>query len=155
MTFEDDDILVDSVGEGIEIALPGDTIRKRHVATRASTKREIIVLVEGDSEFIGYSIGLDENTLQILELKSGEVSSITWDSIVAISDGTPFTKLTPDQKADVDRRTSSFRKTSMNWLKTNWPNVYDRKESPRPSRPYQGQYPRYSPDTEGSITNAD
>lgn len=146
----------DGVGEGLELALPGDMVRRRHIATRASLRREIIVLVVGGDEFSGYSIGLDEYTLQILELPSGEVSSIALDHIVSISDGTSFNKLTPDQKKVVETRTSSFYKTCQKWLTNNWPNVYNRNESDRPVlRPYAKPYARRSPDTEGSITNAD
>lgn len=122
-------------GEGVDLALPGDTIRIRHIATRASNRREIVVLVEGDAEFQGYSIGLDEHTLQLLELPSGEVSSIALDRIVAISDGKPFTALTRDEKDIVDRRTASFRKTSDGWLRTNWPKVYDRRDDDGQDRP--------------------
>lgn len=114
----------DDPGEGIEIALPGDMIRKRHIATRASNRRRIAVLVEGDAEFVGYSIGLDEHSLQLLELPSGEVSSISLRHIVAISDDKPFTELSREDKDAVDRRTVSFRKTSQAWLESNWPNVY-------------------------------
>lgn len=120
--------LFDGAGEGVELALPGDMIRTRHIATRASNRRRIIVLVEGDAEFTGYSIGLDEHSLQLLELPSGEVSSISLDHIVAISDGKPFSALTKDEKDTVDRRTASFRKTAHAWLVKNWPNVYDRRE---------------------------
>lgn len=118
----------DSAGEGIELALPGDTIRRRHIATRASLKRRIIVLMVGDAEFEGYSIGLDEHSLQILELPSGEVSSVALEYIVAISDGKPFNELSPAEKNTVDKRTASFRRTSHNWLVVNWPNVYDRRD---------------------------
>lgn len=120
----------DGAGKGIELALPGDLIRKRHIATRASNKRRIIVLVEGDAEFEGYSIGLDDQSLQILELPSGEVSSISLDHIIAITDSTPFSALSRDDKDTVDRRTASFRKTSHSWLVENWPNVYDRRDEP-------------------------
>jgi len=116
------------VGEGIELALPGDTIRRRHIATRASNRRRIVVLVVGDVEFDGYSIGLDSHSLQILELPSGEVSSVALEYIVAISDGKMFSELTREQKDVVDRRTASFRKTSQTWLVKNWPNVYDRRD---------------------------
>lgn len=118
----------DSAGEGIELALTGDTIRKRHIATRASLKRMIVVLVMGDAEFVGYSIGLDEHSLQILELPSGEVSSVALEYIVAISDGKPFNELSPAEKNIVDRRTASFRRTSQSWLIENWPNVYDKRD---------------------------
>lgn len=118
----------DNAGQGTDLALPGDMIRKRHIATRASNKRRIIVLTAGDSEFEGYSIGLDAHSLQILELPSGEVSSVALDYIVAISDGKPFSELDPDQKNTVERRTASFRKTSQTWLVTNWPDVYDRRD---------------------------
>jgi len=125
---------LDSAGHGIELALPGDTIRKRHIATRASNRRKIIVLVVGDSEFEGYSIGLDSHSLQILELPSGEVSSIALEFIVAITDGTPFNELTREQKDIVDRRTASFKKTSHTWLVKNWPDVYDRRDE-EPQQP--------------------
>lgn len=115
-----------SVGEGIELALPGDTIRNRHIATRASVKRQIVVLVAGDSEFEGYAIGLDAYSLQLLEIPSGEVSSISLDHIVAISDGVHFDDLSAEEKETVDRRTASFRKASQAWLLKNWPSVYGR-----------------------------
>lgn len=118
----------ESVGKGIELALPGDMIRRRHIATRASNRRRIIVLVVGDAEFEGYSIGLDSNSLQILELPSGEVSTIALDHIVAITDGKQFNELTREEKDVVDRRTASFRKTCQAWLVKNWPNVYDRRD---------------------------
>jgi len=114
-------------GEGVELALPGDMIRKRHIATRASNRRQIIVLTEGDAEFVGYSIGLDDQSLQLLEIPSGEVSSISLDHIVSITDGKLFTDLPRPEKDIVDRRTASFRKTSHAWLVTNWPNVYDQR----------------------------
>ncbi len=123
------DEVFDSVGEGTSLALSGTTIRMRHIATRASNRREIVVLVLGDSEFAGYSIGVDEESLQLLELPSGEVSSIALKHIVAITDGKPFAKLTTEDKGVVDRRTASFRKTSENWLVKNWPKVYDRRDS--------------------------
>ncbi len=118
----------DSFGEGVELALPGDTIRIRHIATRASNRRRIVVLTVGDAEFEGYSIGLDGHSLQLLELPSGEVSSIALEYIVAISDGKTFGELSRDEKDTVDRRTASFRKTSQAWLVSNWPNVYDRRD---------------------------
>ncbi len=119
--------VLEGSGEGVELALPGDMIRARHIATRASNRRRIIVLVEGDSEFEGYSIGLDAHSLQLLELPSGDVSSISLQHIVAITDGKPYIELTPAEKEVVDRRTASFRKTSQTWLVKNWPNVYDRR----------------------------
>lgn len=115
-------------GKGTELALPGDNIRKRHIATRASNRRKIIVLVEGEVEFEGYSIGLDSHSLQLLELPSGEVSSIALEYIVAITDGKPFSELTGEEKDVVDRRTGSFRKSSHTWLVSNWPKVYDRRD---------------------------
>lgn len=118
---------VSDPGNGIEVALSADIIRKRHIATRASNRRRIIVYVVGDAEFEGYSIGLDEHSLQLLELPSGDVSSIALEYIVAITDGKPFTKLTPEEKDIVDRRTASFRKLAQTWLVSNWPNVYDRR----------------------------
>lgn len=118
----------DGAREDIELALPGDTIRKKHIATRASNRRQIIVLMVGDAEFVGYSIGLDGHTLQILELPSGEVSSVALEYIVSISDGKSFNELTRVEKDTVDRRTASFRKISHNWLVANWPNVYDRRD---------------------------
>lgn len=123
-----DEVFNDS-NEGYDLALRGDTIRKRHIATRASNRRRIIVLVVGDAEFEGYSIGLDSKSLQLLELPSGEVSSIALEYIVAITDGKPFAELTADERNTVDRRTASFRKTSHSWLVRNWPNVYDRRDS--------------------------
>ncbi|HEY6021188.1 MAG TPA: hypothetical protein VIY48_15170 [Candidatus Paceibacterota bacterium] len=120
--------VIDGSGKGVELALPGDTIRKRHIATRASNRRRIVVLVLGDAEFEGYSIGLDEHSLQLLELPSGEVSSIALDHIVAITDGKTFGDLTREEKDVVDRRTASFRKTSQAWLVKNWPEVYDRRD---------------------------
>lgn len=122
------DSIVDTIGEGIEVALPGDTIRRRHICTRAGNRRRIVVLVVGDAEFDGYAIGLDDHTLQILELPSGEVSSIALQYIVSISDGKPFSKLTREERDIVDRRTASFRKTSQTWLVKNWPDVYDRRD---------------------------
>lgn len=115
-------------GEGIELALPGDTIRRRHIATRASNRRRIIVLTTTDAEFEGYSIGLDEHSLQILELPSGEVSCIALKYIVSISDGKPFIELSREEKDVVDRRTVSFRKISQAWLVKNWPSVYESRE---------------------------
>ena len=112
-------------GKGIDLALPGENIRKRHIATRAINKRKITVLVEGDCEFEGYSIGIDEHSLQLLELPSGEVSSIALKYIVSITDSTMFSELSRDEKDIVDRRTHSFRKTSQSWLTDNWPKVYD------------------------------
>lgn len=125
MTTEE---ILDGAGKGFDLALPGDTIRARHIATRASNRRRIIVLVVGDAEFEGYSIGLDNRSLQLLELPSGEVSSIALDYIVAITDGKPFNELSREDKDIVDRRTASFRKTSQTWLVANWPNVYDRRD---------------------------
>jgi hypothetical protein len=123
-------------GEGVELALSGDTIRKRHIATRASNRRRITVLVVGDADFEGYSIGLDEHSLQMLEVpRSGrsddpwETSTIALEYIVAITDSVPFNELTPEEKNIVDRRTASFRKSSHNWLVENWPNVYDRRDN--------------------------
>lgn len=84
-------------------------------------------MVDG-SEFEGYSIGLDDHSLQMLELPSGEVSSIALEYIAAITDGKPFNDLTREEKDIVDRRTASFRKTSQTWLETNWPKVYDRRD---------------------------
>lgn len=81
--------------------------------------------MEGDAEFVGYSIGLDERTLQLLELPSGEVSSISLDHIVAISDDKPFAELSPDEQETVNRRTSSFKRTCQAWLVSNWPAVYE------------------------------
>lgn len=118
----------DTPGVGVELALSGDTIRKRHIATRASNRRRIVVLVVGDAEFEGYSIGLDDHSLQLLELPSGEVSSIALEYIVSITDGKAFNELTREEKDVVDRRTASFRKTSQTWLVKNWPNVYDRRD---------------------------
>jgi len=115
-------------GEGFELALPGDTIRKRHIATRASNKRRIIVLVVGGDEFDGYSIGLDGHSLQLLELPAGEVSTIALQYIMSITDGKSFNELTREEKDIVDRRTASFRKTSQNWLVKNWPETYDRRD---------------------------
>lgn len=126
--MRDERVTNNGPGEGIELALPGDTIRKRHIATRASNRRQIVVLVEGDTEFAGYSIGIDEFSLQILELPSGEVSTISLDHIVSITDGEQFQELSPEQKDEVDRRTASFRKTSHAWLVKNWPNVYDKRD---------------------------
>lgn len=133
---------VESSGKGFELALQGDTIRQRHIATRASNRRRIVVLATGDAEFEGYSIGLDSKSLQLLEL-SGEVSTIALDHIVSITDGKPFSDLTREERDIVDRRTASFRKTSQAWLVSNWPNVYDKREGDsdhqnepyRPSRP--------------------
>lgn len=127
MTTEE---VFDGAGKGFDLALPGDTIRTRHIATRASNRRRIIVLVEGDAEFEGYSIGLDKESLQLLELPSGEVSSISLKHIVSITDGLPFSELSREMKDIVDRRTASFKKTSQNWLVANWPNVYDRRDEP-------------------------
>lgn len=128
-------------GNGIEVALSADVIRKRHIATRASNRRRIVVLVVGDVEFEGYSIGLDEHSLQILELPSGDVSSISLEHIVAITDDKPFNELTPEEKDVVDRRTASFRKTSHTWLVKNWPNVYDKRDSDEPgSVPFRRRY---------------
>jgi hypothetical protein len=118
----------DGPGLGIELALPGDIIRRRHIATRASLRRRIVVLVLGDADFEGYAIGLDGYSLQLLELPTGEVSSIALDHIVAITDGKPFNSLTPEEKNTVDRRTASFRKTAQDWLVKNWPKVYDRRD---------------------------
>lgn len=125
----------DSAGEGIELALPGDTIRRRHIATRASLKRRIIVLMVGDAEFEGYSIGLDDHSLQILELPSGEVSSVALEYIVAITDGKPFSDLPVIEKGIVDKRTASFRRTSQSWLIENWPKVYGRRDDAGDHRP--------------------
>lgn len=119
---------IEDPGNGIEVALSEDIIRKRHIATRASNRRKIIVYVVGDAEFEGYSIGLDRHSLQLLELPSGDVSSIALEYIVAITDGQPFKELSPDEKDTVDRRTASFRKTCSNWLSTNWPQTYDRRD---------------------------
>ena len=119
----------DGLGNGLELALPGDTIRLRHIATRASNRRRIIVLTTTDAEFEGYSIGLDDHSLQLLELPSGEVSSIALDYIVSISDGKLFTELSREEKDIVDRRTASFRKTSQSWLVSNWPGVYEDRSS--------------------------
>lgn len=142
----------DSAGQGTDLALPGDTIRKRHIATRASNKRMIIVFVAGDAEFRGYSIGLDNHSLQLLELPSGEVSSIALEYIVSISDGKPFSELTREEKDIVDRRTASFRKTSQDWLVRNWPRVYDRREGvDHPERPPAMHQPRIS----GRLARAD
>lgn len=116
-------------GEETDLALPGDTIRVRHIASRAKNRRQIVVLVDGDAEFVGYSIGLDACSLQLLEIPSGEVSTISRKSIVAISDGKQFAELSAEDKGIVDRRTASFRKTSHNWLVANWPEVYDRPEN--------------------------
>ncbi len=126
-------------GEILELALPGDTIRKRHIATRASNRRRIIVLTVTDAEFEGYSIGLDEHSLQLLELPSGEVSSIALEYIVSISDGKLFTDLSREDKDIVDRRTASFRKTSQTWLVKNWPEVY---EDRSPISHYRDRPPR-------------
>jgi hypothetical protein len=129
----------DGAGKGFELALKGDTIRARHIATRASNRRRIIVLVEGDAEFEGYSIGLDSESLQLLELPSGEVSSISLRHIVAITDGKPFNELSREDKDIVDRRTASFKKTSQNWLVANWPNVYDRRDEEDSRGSYQNR----------------
>ena len=141
MAFVPADEDFEGVGKGIEVALPGDTIRKRHICTRASNKRQIVVLVLGDAEFEGYSIGLDSHSLQLLEFPSGDVSSIALEHIVAITDGKAFATLTPDEKDLVDRRTASFRKTSQTWLVKNWPEVYDKRddaaEGSRPRTPYR------------------
>jgi hypothetical protein len=128
----------DFISAETELALPGDKIRERHIATRASNRRRIIILMVGDAEFEGYSIGLDGHSLQLLELPSGEVSSLALAFIVAITDGKPFNALTPEEKDTVDRRTASFRKTSQSWLVSNWPKVYDRRDdddSPYHNRP--------------------
>lgn len=130
---------LDDHGRGIEVALPDDIIRKRHICTRASNRRRIIVLVEGDAEFEGYSIGLDSRSLQILELPSGDVSSISLDHIVAITDGKPFSQLTAEEKDVVDRRTASFRKNSQDWLVANWPNVYERRDDDTHRGHYQNR----------------
>lgn len=119
---------LDDAGNGIEVALSEDIIRKRHICTRASNRRRIIVLAVGDAEFEGYAIGLDKKALQLLELPSGEVSTITLDYIVSITDGKPFEKLTREERDIVDRRTSSFRKNSQDWLVANWPGVYERRD---------------------------
>lgn len=128
---------LDGVGEGIDFALRGDIIRKRHIATRASNRREILVYTVGDAEFEGYSIGLDGHSLQLLELASGDVHSIALEHIVAISDGELFNKLSREDKDTVDRRTASFRKTSQSWLESNWPKVYDHREES--NRPHPGR----------------
>lgn len=96
--------------------------------------------MEGEAEFEGYSIGLDDYSLQLLELPSGEVSSISLDHIVAITDGIPFNELTRELKDIVDRRTASFKKTSQAWLVKNWPNVYDRRGEDDDSRLSQGPF---------------
>lgn len=119
---------LDGVGEGIELALPGDMISRRHIATRASNKRQIIVLTVGDGEYEGYSIGLDDHSLQILELKSGDVITLNLDHIVAIEDGKEFDQLAGPEKSVVERRTASFAKTSENWLIKNWPNTYGKRD---------------------------
>jgi hypothetical protein len=113
----------------------------------------IVVFVVGDAEFRGYSIGIDSHSLQLLELPSGEVSSIALEYIVSISDGKPFSELTRDEKDTVDRRTASFRKTSQDWLVRNWPKVYDRREGvmDHPERPPVMHYPRVS----GRLARAD
>lgn len=141
---------LDDVGAGIELALRGDTIRKRHIATRASNRRRIVVLVEGDVEFEGYSIGIDGHSLQLLELPSGEVSSISLDHIMAITDGKLFVELTKEEKDLVDQRTASFRRTSQIWLVKNWPKTYDHRglenvseDLLTPTRPkYKRPYPK-------------
>lgn len=135
----DESFGLDDYGNGIEVALPEDVIRKRHICTRASNRRQIIVLVVGDAEFEGYSIGLDKCSLQLLELPSGDVSTIRLEHIVAITDGKPFSKLTPDEKDDVDRRTASFRKNSQDWLVANWPKVYERRDEDGPRGHYQNR----------------
>lgn len=122
------DEMFEGVGKGIEFALPGDTIWKRHVATRAGNRRRIVVLMVDGSEFEGYSIGLDEKSLQLLEVPSGEVSSLAWQHIAGITDDKVFKDLTPSEKDMVDKRTASFRKLSQAWLVKNWPEVYDRRE---------------------------
>lgn len=131
----------DTPGEGVELALSGDTIRKRHIATRASNRRRIAVLMVGDAEFIGYSIGLDDYTLQLLELPSGDVHSLSLEYIVTISDDKSFNQLSTEDKNTVDRRTASFRKHSQTWLVSNWPGVYDRREGDedRHQSSYQGR----------------
>lgn len=123
-----EDVFEGGPGEGLELALPGDTIRRRHIATRASNRRRIIVLAVTDAEFEGYSIGLDDHSLQLLELPSGEVSSIALEYIVSISDGKSFAELSREEKDIVDRRTASFRKTSQTWLVKNWPDVYESRD---------------------------
>lgn len=132
MTVTEESFGLDDSGNGIEVALLEDVIRKRHICTRASNRRRIIVLVVGDAEFEGYAIGLDSKSLQLLELPSGEVSSITLDYIVAITDGKTFNQLTPDEKDAVDRRTASFRKNSQDWLVANWPKVYEKRDDDAP-----------------------
>lgn len=133
--------LFEGPGEGIELAIPGDMIRWRHIATRASNRRAIVVLVLEDAEFEGYCIGIDKHSLQLLDIASGEVSSIALEYIVSITDGKTFDKLTPAEMGVVDRRTASFRKTSDNWLRSNWPGVYDRKDG-EDSHRQQRTYPR-------------
>lgn len=164
------DDMFEGPGEGIELALPGDMIMRRHIATRASNRRSIVVLVEGDSEFEGYSIGLDEHTLQLLDLSSGDVSSISLDYIVALSDGKLFSELTPEEMNAVDRRTASFGKTSSKWLSENWPSAYrrdDDKETQLGSTPFKASHVRppraryggqpvgHRPASGGSATHAD
>lgn len=124
----------DGEGQGVDLALAGDTIMNRHIATRASNKREIVVLTVGDGEYEGYSIGLDENSLQILEIASGDVVTVALEHIVSIKDGREFEELTGPEKSVVERRTASFTKSSQNWLVKNWPNIYDKRDD--------GQQPR-------------
>jgi len=127
-------------GEGVEVALPGELIRKRHIATRASNRRRIIVYTVGDAEFVGYSIGLDEQSLQLLEIPSGEVSTIALEYIVAITDDKLLTDLPRSEKDIVDRRTASFKKSSQAWLRANWPNVYDQRGEVDEARLSQGPF---------------
>jgi hypothetical protein len=153
--------LFEGPGEGVELALPGDLIRIRHIATRASNRRQIVVLTADEAEFRGYSIGIDQHSLQILELPSGEVSTIALEYIVSISDGKSFSELTPPEKNVVDRRTASFRKTASDWLVKNWPKVYERRDSEdghhQPSRQSPGRPPfrsRYGQtDPEGRLSS--
>lgn len=132
MTTEDEN--VGGVGQGIEFSLEGDIIRRRQVATRAVAKRELVVLVVGDNEFSGYAIGMDDASLQLLDVaarEDGEVSSLAWPHIVAISDGRTYEEIPGPQKSVVDRRTRSFLKNASAWLRENWPEVYDRQEDHR------------------------
>lgn len=151
-------------GEGIRFALPDDLMRWRHISTRAINRRAVVVLAVDEAEFEGYVIGVDDYSIQLLELPSGDVSTIALGHIVSITDGKPFKELTPEEMGIVERRTASFRKTSQAWLEANWPGVYGQKKpaaaSPFPhrqrvSRPPYGKPPysvRYgqAADQEGS-----
>jgi hypothetical protein len=72
---------LNDAGKGIEVALSEDIIRKRHICTRASNRRRIVVYVVGDAEFEGYSIGLDSKSFNFLNFLPVKFPVLLWSTL--------------------------------------------------------------------------